>query len=226
MPVQVLFFSATFNDKCIKVIKEFYKSAYFIELEKKKEELTLTNVTQYYKDCKTQEDKISFIEEYLNISSGSQRVIIFVNTRKFTVQLQQKLKERGKKVCILMGGDMDPRERDKTIKKFRDGEIQILITTDLLARGYDERSVKLIINFDLPVKKVENRLEPNYETYLHRIGRTGRFGTKGIGVNLCCGIRDMEYLTRIETYYKTKIEKMGTFNELLEQLKKMMQEDS
>ena len=114
--------------------------------------------------------------------------------------------KKGYKVYILMGGDMAASNRDETIKKFRNGEIQILISTDVLSRGYDERLVKLVINFDMPVKKLKDgSLDVDYETYLHRIGRTGRFGTKGIGVNLCCGKRDMEILKSIERYYKTKI---------------------
>ena len=77
----------------------------------------------------------------------------------------------------------------------------------------------------MPVKKTKSgEFEPNYETYLHRIGRTGRFGSEGIGVNLCMG-RDYENLMKIEAYYKTKIEKMGTFDELLEEIKKMVIED-
>ena len=196
-----------------------------IELEKKKEDLTLKNVKQYYQNCNSIDDKVSFIEKYLNVSSGSQKVIIFVNKRDHAVKLQESLFKRGKKVFILMGHDMNPQKRDETIKKFKDGEIQILITTDLLARGYDERSVKLVINFSLPVKKTKSgEFEPNYETYLHRIGRTGRFGSEGIGVNLCMG-RDYENLMKIEAYYKTKIEKMGTFDELLEEIKKMVIED-
>ena len=225
MNVQILFFSATFNTSCLKLIRDFYKEIYMIELEKKKEDLTLKNVKQYYQNCTSIDDKVSFIEKYLNVSSGSQKVIIFVNKRDHAVKLQESLFKRGKKVFILMGHDMNPQKRDETIKKFKDGEIQILITTDLLARGYDERSVKLVINFSLPVKKTKSgEFEPNYETYLHRIGRTGRFGSEGIGVNLCMG-RDYENLMKIEAYYKTKIEKMGTFDELLEEIKKMVIED-
>ena len=225
MKVQILFFSATFDSKCFKFIKKFYNNANMIEL--KKEELTLDNVTQMYELCKTPEDKVSFIEEYLKISQGSQRVIIFANKRDYVVKLQENLLKRGYKVFILMGGDMALSNRDETIRKFSNGEIQILITTDLLSRGYDERSVKLVINFDLPVKKGrDGNLEPDYETYLHRIGRTGRFGSKGIGVNLCCGKRDMDALKSIEKYYKTKIEKMKSLDEMLEELKKFYLEDN
>ena len=91
-----------------------------------------------------------------------------------------------------------------------------MITTDLLSRGYDERLVRLVINFDLPT---------NYETYLHRIGRAGRFGTQGIGVNLCCGQKDLQILKSIENYYETKIEKMPPVNELIYELKKFYEEN-
>ena len=225
MNVQVLFFSATFDVKCFKFIKRFYSNAYMIEL--KKEELTLDNVSQMYEVCKTPDDKVSFIEEYLKISQGSQRVIIFANKRDYVFKLQQNLLKRGYKVFILMGGDMALSNRDETIKKFSKGEIQILITTDLLSRGYDEKSVKLVINFDLPIKiGRDGSTVPNYETYLHRIGRTGRFGTRGIGVNLCCGRRDMEMLKAIEKYYNTKIEKMKSLDELIDELKKFYLEEN
>ena len=116
--------------------------------------------------------------------------------------------------------------RDETIKKFRNGEIQILITTDVLSRGYDERLVKLVINFDMPVKKFrDGSYDVDYETYLHRIGRTGRFGTKGIGINLICGKRDMENMLKLEKYYNTKIEKMQSMDELVKDLQKCIIED-
>ena len=222
MNVQILFFSATFDEKCFKFIKLFYENAHVIEL--KKEELTLDNVKQYYQECKDEDDKVKFIEDYLKVSHGSSRVIIFANKRDYVVKLQKKLFERGYKVFILMGGDMARKNRDETIKKFREGQIQILITTDLLSRGYDERLVRLVINFDLPVKGPIG-IEPNYETYLHRIGRAGRFGTQGIGINLCCGKSDFEILKNIEKYYNTKIEKMQTIGELLEDLKKFYLEN-
>jgi len=125
-----------------------------------------------------------------------------------------------------MGGDMSFSNRDETIKKFRSGEIQILITTDLLSRGYDERLVKLVINYDIPIKKEKDGfIDVDYETYLHRIGRTGRFDTKGIGINLVCGKRDMENINKIEKYYGTKIEKMKSMDELLDDLRKCVIED-
>ena len=224
MNVQILFFSATFELNCFKFIRKFYENAYIIEL--KKEELTLDNVKQLYKECNSPDEKVNFIEQYLPLNPGSQRVIIFANRRDNVVKLQQKLLEKGYKVYILMGGDMAAQNRDETIKRFRKGEIQILISTDVLSRGYDERLVKLVINFDMPVKKLrDGNYDVDYDTYLHRIGRTGRFGTKGIGINLICGKRDMENMLKIEKYYQSKIEKMKTMDELVNDLQKCVIED-
>ena len=224
MNVQILFFSATFDVNCFKFIKKYYDNAYIIEL--KKEELTLENVKQLYKECNNVDDKVKFIEEYLPLNPETQRVIIFANRRDNVVKLQQNLLKNGYKVYILMGGDMAAANRDETIKKFRNGEIQILITTDVLSRGYDERMVKLVINFDMPIKKLKDgKFDVDYDTYLHRIGRTGRFNTKGVGVNLILGKRDMENLIKIEKFYKTKIEKMVSMQELTKDLKQCVLDD-
>ena len=224
--VQLLFFSATFDENCFRLVKKYYPNEENLETKLKKEELTLDKVKQLYKECKSPEDKIKFIEEYLPLNSNSQRVLIFANRRDNVVNLQKALYKRGYKVYILMGGDMSFSNRDETIKKFRSGEIQILITTDLLSRGYDERLVKLVINYDIPIKKEKDGfIDVDYETYLHRIGRTGRFDTKGIGINLVCGKRDMENINKIEKYYGTKIEKMKSMDELLDDLKKCVIED-
>ena len=138
MNVQILFFSATFDERCKKIIKKYLTSQTH-QIELKKEDLTLDKVKQLYQECKSQEDKIKFIEEYLPLNSNSQRVLIFANRRNNVINLQQTLAKRGYKVFILMGGDMAFSNRDETIKKFKNGEIQILISTDLLSRGYDER---------------------------------------------------------------------------------------
>ena len=222
--VQILFFSATFNTNSYIFIKKFYDNAYMIELQK--EQLTLENVKQLYKSFKDQKEKVKFVEDYLKVNIGSERVIIFSNRRDNVLKLRENLLNDGYKPYILMGGDMALSNRDETIRRFRNGEIQILITTDVLARGYDEKLVKLVINYDLPIKKTRNGdYEPDCETYLHRIGRTGRFGTKGIALNLCCGKKDMEIIMSLEKYYNTKVEEMKSFDELLKELKKYITED-
>ena len=192
LPVQILFFSATYNQSHYKRIKQFYKIANMIDLKR---------------------------------SIENERVIIFVNSRDFTVKLQQKLVSKGYKVFILMGGDMDPQNRDETIKRFKNGEIQILITTNVLSRGYDEKLVKLVINFDIPHKPDPNnptRKITDYATYLHRIGRTGRFGTKGIGLTLLRGKEELKFLKEIESFYKCQMSEIKSLDELTQEFKKFL----
>ena len=84
------------------------------------------------------------------------------------------------------------------MNQFRQGEIRILLSTDLLSRGIDIQQLSLVINYDLPIQK---------ETYIHRIGRSGRYGRKGVAINFVTD-RDLEYLHEIQTFYDTKIEEM------------------
>lgn len=222
MQVQVLSFSATYTPENFNTFKKYFKKAVMIQM--KKEALTLKTVRQMFYKCKKREEKVEFVEEYLKRSFENERVIIFVNTRDFTVKLQQILVSKGYKVYILMGGNMDPKERDETIKKFNRGEIQILITTNVLSRGFDEKLVKLIINFDLPVQRVDNTLSADMENYLHRIGRTGRFGTKGIGLTLISDDRELKMLKDIMNYYKSNIEEIKSLDSLMEEFKKTLEE--
>lgn len=93
---------------------------------------------------------------------------------------------------------MDQRERDLIMREFRSGSSRVLITTDLLARGIDVQQVSLVINYDLPT---------NRENYIHRIGRGGRFGRKGVAINFITD-NDISFMRDIETYYSTSIEEM------------------
>ncbi|CAG0905972.1 unnamed protein product [Cyprideis torosa] len=95
-------------------------------------------------------------------------------------------------------GDMDQRERDVIMREFRTGSSRVLITTDLLARGIDVQQVSLVINYDLPT---------NRENYIHRIGRGGRFGRKGVAINFVTA-DDKRNLKDIEQYYNTQIDQM------------------
>merc|ERR1719343_856016 len=97
-----------------------------------------------------------------------------------------------------MHGDMDQQERDQTMREFRSGSTRILLSTDLLARGIDVQQVSLVINYDLPT---------NRENYIHRIGRSGRFGRKGVAINFVTQ-DDVRSLREIEQFYNTQIEEM------------------
>jgi len=97
-----------------------------------------------------------------------------------------------------MHGDMDQKERDVIMREFRSGSSRVLITTDLLARGIDVQQVSLVINYDLPT---------NRENYIHRIGRGGRFGRKGVAINFVTD-DDKRSLQDIEKFYNTQIDEM------------------
>ena len=97
-----------------------------------------------------------------------------------------------------MHGDMPQKERDAIMKEFRSGQSRVLITTDVWARGIDVQQVSLVINYDLP---------NNRELYIHRIGRSGRFGRKGVAINFVKN-DDIRILRDIEQYYSTQIDEM------------------
>ena len=97
-----------------------------------------------------------------------------------------------------MHGDLDQRERDTIMREFRSGSSRVLITTDLLARGIDVQQVSLVINYDMPT---------NRENYIHRIGRSGRFGRKGVSINFIVK-QDVRYMKDIEQFYNTQIDEM------------------
>ena len=92
-------------------------------------------------------------------------------------------------------------DRDRVIKEFRDGQTKILIATDVLSRGLDVSTVTLVINYDMPVE-YQNPSVPNFETYLHRIGRSGRFGKKGAAFNLLLGENERLVLDQIERHFE------------------------
>merc|ERR1712086_855727 len=125
------------------------------------------------------------------------QAIIYCNTRKKVDYLTDKMKAKDFTVSS-MHGDMDQRERDLIMREFRTDSSRVLITTDLLARGIDVQQVSLVINYDLPT---------NRENYIHRIGRGGRFGRKGVAINFITE-EDKRALQDIEQFYNTQIEEM------------------
>merc|ERR1712034_149002 len=125
------------------------------------------------------------------------QAVIFCNTRRRVDDLTRHLREKTF-VVSAMHGDMDQKTRDCIMKEFRSGSSRVLITTDLLARGIDVQQVSLVINYDLPT---------NRENYIHRIGRSGRFGRKGVAINFLTS-GDVRYMRDIEAFYNTQIEEM------------------
>lgn len=196
--LQVLLFSATFSEK----VKQFALRAVprANQVFVPKEKLSLDVIKQYRVQCPTKEDKITVLKD--RIFPAAEKLgqsIIFVRTRESARELHRKLELEGHKCTSIQGG-MSHEERDKVIKEFRSGATKILISTDVLARGFDQAEVTLVVNYDLPAKQ-HHPHEPEYETYLHRIGRSGRFGRKGAAFNLVFEKRDEILVQKIERHF-------------------------
>jgi ATP-dependent RNA helicase DDX19/DBP5 len=174
---QLVLFSATFPDEVYRYAKGFVPNANEIRL--KQEELNVAGIKQLYMDCNSEQDKFNVLCDFyglLTIASS----IIFVARKATADELYKKMTAEGHKVSILHGG-LQNEDRDKLIDDFREGRSKVLITTNVLARGIDIPSVSMVVNYDLPLDQ-DGRPDPS--TYLHRIGRTGRFGRVGVSVTL------------------------------------------
>jgi superfamily II DNA/RNA helicase len=191
---QVAIFSATMTKEAIGVSKEFLTNPKEILVDKEK--LTLDKIKQYFHFVSSEDKKFDTLIDLYSKLCVSQ-AIIFCNSKKKVNILTEQLKNRGFTVSSIHA-DMDMKTRNEVSKKFRKGETRILITTDIYARGIDVQAVSFIINYDIP---------KNPESYLHRIGRSGRYGREGIAVNFITE-DDIRDLKTIEQYYKTRINEM------------------
>ena len=162
----------------------------------KKDELTLEGIKQFYIAVEKEDWKLDTLSDLYETVTITQAVI-FCNTRRKVDWLTDKLTARDFTVSA-MHGDMDQAQRDLIMKEFRSGSSRVLIATDLLARGIDVQQVSLVINYDLPA---------NRENYIHRIGRGGRFGRKGVAINFVTQ-DDVRMMREIEQFYSTQIEEM------------------
>ncbi|KAM0890078.1 hypothetical protein ACQ4PT_027271 [Festuca glaucescens] len=199
---QVLLFSATFNEKVKDFVTGVIKDGNQIFV--RKEDLTLEKVKQYKVRVPDEAAKIEVIrDKILEFGQKVGQVIIFVRTRISTKNVHNALTKEDY-VCSSIQGSLDQSEREKVIQEFKDGYTKVLISTDVLARGFDQAQVNLVINYDMPIK-FNTRDEPDYEVYLHRIGRAGRFGRKGAVFNLLSGGTDDVVMTKIENYFQHKV---------------------
>jgi len=131
------------------------------------------------------------------------QTFVFVNSKNYAERVHTMLREKGKPSHIMFGR-MENAERDETMAKFRNQEIHVLICTDMIARGVDVPEAELVINYDVPQKRVGSNSQTrigDQETYLHRIGRTGRFGKQGLALTLYDKDEDKENLDQIIKHY-------------------------
>lgn len=174
------------------------------------DELTLEGIKQFFVAVEREEWKFDTLCDLYDTLTITQAVI-FCNTRRKVDWLTEKMREANFTVSS-MHGDMKQAERDAIMKEFRSGMSRVLITTDVWARGIDVQQVSLVINYDLP---------NNRELYIHRIGRSGRFGRKGVAINFVMN-DDIRILRDIEQYYSTQIDEMpmnGKFKMFFRQYK-------
>ncbi|RAR06791.1 atp-dependent rna helicase eif4a [Stemphylium lycopersici] len=191
---QVVLLSATMPQDVLEVTTKFMRDP--VRILVKKDELTLEGIKQFYIAVEKEDWKLDTLSDLYETVTITQAVI-FCNTRRKVDWLTDKLTARDFTVSA-MHGDMDQAQRDVIMKEFRSGSSRVLIATDLLARGIDVQQVSLVINYDLPA---------NRENYIHRIGRGGRFGRKGVAINFVTA-DDVRMMREIEQFYSTQIEEM------------------
>ena len=191
---QICLFSATMPEEVIELTNSFMQSPESILV--KKEALTLEGITQFYINMKVSDWKYDILKDLYNTISISQCIIYFNSKNKLN-DIYKQLTEEDFPVSMIHG-ELSTEERKVTMSEFKGGQTRILLSTDLLSRGIDIQQLSLVINFDLPRSK---------ETYIHRIGRSGRYGRKGVAINFVTE-RDLDNLDIIRSYYNTKIEEM------------------
>jgi len=191
---QVGLFSATFTEELVELSKQFMNNPEQILV--KKESLTLEGISQYYINVKHHQWKYDVLTDIYTTINIAQ-CIIYINSKNRLNQIYQSLTNDNFPVGMIHGNLMNS-EREQIMNQFRQGEIRILLTTDLLSRGIDIQQLSLVINYDLPIQQ---------ETYIHRIGRSGRYGRKGVAINFVTD-RDLQDLENIQSFYNTKIEEM------------------
>ncbi|KAL8733878.1 MAG: hypothetical protein Q9166_001866 [cf. Caloplaca sp. 2 TL-2023] len=219
--VQVVLFSATFPNYVVQYAEKFAPNSNQITL--KHEELTVEGIKQLYLDCPTENDKYdSLVKLYGLMTIGSS--IIFVKHRATAKEVERRMNQEGHQ-CACLTGEFEGSARDVVIDSFRKGIAKVLITTNVLSRGIDVQSVSLVVNYvsdralipsleekssmslalngeqDLPDMAPRAHDRADCQTYLHRIGRTGRFGRIGVSISLICGQRDVMIMHEIENYF-------------------------
>ncbi len=200
---QTLLFSATLSPEILDITKRFQKDPAFIKIVRK--ELTVPNIEQYYFDVK-EKTKLDALCRIIDVYDPK-LAMVFCNTKKRVDDLVEMLQGRGY-FAEGLHGDLKQAQRDKVMQKFRNGTIEILVATDVAARGIDVDDIDVVFNYDVPQDE---------EYYVHRIGRTGRAGKAGKAFTFCVG-KEIYKLRDIMRYTKTKIQqqKLPTLSDVEE----------
>jgi len=188
---QICLFSATMPEFALDITGKFMNNP--LKILVNADMITLEGIKQYYLGVEEERHKIATLYD-LYERLRIKQTIIFVNSKRKADYLKDQLEAENHVVSIIHAAKTQV-QRDETMKDFRLGNSRVLIATDIIARGIDVQQVEVVINYDVP-KFVE--------TYIHRIGRSGRFGRKGIAINLVTE-EEFEKLTKIQNFYRTEI---------------------
>ena len=191
---QICLYSATIPSEILELTDQFMNNPDKILV--KSDSLTLEGIQQFYIGLKQYKWKFDVLMDIYNTINVTQS-IIYVNSKNVLSNLYDRLTNNDFPVSHIHG-DMDRNEREKNLTDFKSGNTRVLLSTDLLSRGIDIQQLSLVINFDLPRSK---------ETYIHRIGRSGRYGRKGVAINFVTD-EDMTHMSDIEKFYNTEIKEM------------------
>lgn len=197
---QITLVSATMDADMLQLSQSFMRSPETVLVDKKS--LTLSGIRQFFVQVETEEWKAECLRDLCGVLS-SETTIVFVSSRRKAEWLEGALSKADYKVGVLHG-QLEADARQEVMAAFKSGSCRFLIATDLIARGIDIQSVSLVINFDLPWKTTGGA---DVASYLHRIGRAGRYGRKGMAINLLTS-RDKQTLRDIEAYYGIVIEEL------------------
>jgi len=162
----------------------------------KRDEISLEGIKQYFiavEEEKWKFDTLCDLYDTLTITQS----IVFVNSRDKCEYLSAQLKKNNFTTGMIHG-NLKQEERDSIMEDFKNGVIRVLISTDVFSRGIDVAQVSLVVNYDLPLER---------ENYIHRIGRSGRFGRKGVAINFVTK-EDVVKLREIEQFYSIQIDEM------------------
>jgi len=196
--MQVCLFSATMPQQIVDLSEKFMKPDR-LHILVKAEEVTLDGIKQFYVDCGREDFKVDVLKDLYETLTVSQTVI-FVNSRRKCQWLYDQL-EMADFTVSCIHGDMEDSERAAKMQEFRTGASRVLLATNVLARGIDVQQVSLVVNYDLP------HGEEGRENYVHRIGRGGRFGRKGVAINFVTQ-DDVPTLRAIEKFWSCQIDEM------------------
>lgn len=194
---QICLFSATISPEIIDITNNFMNDPEHILI--KQEDVTLDGIKQFYINVEHEKWKLDTLFDLYDIMSINQS-IIYANTKQRVDWLREQMEQRNFPVSVIHSS-MSPAQRTAIMKEFRGGTTRILISTDLLARGIDIQQISIVINYDLP------NLPHNKESYIHRIGRSGRFGRKGVAINFITK-KDYWKIGELKKCYSTEITEM------------------